>query len=244
MNNMHETIYPELPSEIQGKVKESIEKGMELIKIASQKFPNVFDLDDNVLLNFVNHSNTNFFNERERAQIIYFSTKYEKLSDSSYIEFDTKSSNIDDEPFRNLLNDYRPIFFNRKDCIYYTNINSFLRQKFNNNDAKKGTEIIVSNGNGMNITEEFLKNLEQKIKCISFIISRSDLKYIYSSIVQHSDAQFLDKYINDYESGKIPYILLKNITLLKFLKYLLYTHYEILRRLTSIKVSFSNDESN
>ena len=235
MTNMHEAIYPELPSEIQGKVKESIKKGMELIKLASQKFPDVFDFDDNSSLDFINNSSTNFFNEQERAQIIYFSTKYEKLSDSSDIEFDTKLLNINDEPFRNLLNDYRPIFFNHNDCIYYTNINSFLRQKLRNDDATKGTQIIVSNGNGTNITEAFLLNLEHKIKCISFIISISDLKYIYNSIIQHSDARFLDKYINDYESGRIPYILLKNVTLLKFLKYLLYTHYYILRRLTSIK---------
>src|SRR5659263_323758 len=124
-----DTATQNMPVEIQQKINMSIAEGMKIIKEASLKYTDVY-VNGNFLIEFRNSTIQDIFSEIDKTQIIYFTTKYENLSethDIMSIDFD-----FDDKTLRSLFNGYRPIFYNHKDCIFYTKINAFLAQKLSN----------------------------------------------------------------------------------------------------------------
>lgn len=237
MFNEKDVTAANLPKRLQEKIKESIYAGREIIRLAATKYPNVFVDEENISIEFINNANEPMFNVDEKAQIIFFATKYENLSDFKNLTINRVDDNcfIDEKPLRDLLNEYRPIYFNYEDPIYYERIHKFfIARMLFNEDATKATQIRVASERGEDITRNILLTMKDRIKCIKYIIEKSDFNYVFNGVLQHSDKRYLERYSEDYESGEITFILLKNVTLLMLLKCLLYSHYRIIRNLTYI----------
>ena len=184
---------------------------------------------------YVHSSPTPILSSYERAQQVSFVTSYEHLPELYELTFIEKEGKYWIENYhylRHILNDYRTIIMNTKDSIYYKKIHSFCHLKLANVDSGKGLGIRVFNSNGEDVTALFNEKLDQNIKAISYVIKQCDYKYLYNGILQHSDSKYSERYLEDYYSGEINYILIKHAKLLHYIKDCLVWHYVILNQLT------------
>jgi hypothetical protein len=171
------------------------------------------------------------FSDFERAQSVCFVTKYDSLPTLEGIIVEEEAGkyyfkNLDF--FRHMLNKFRPIIQNQKDSIYFQNIHKFIREKLTNTDPSINLVLDVLDEKGLNITTEFIKALDERIKSIRLIINKCDYKYIYNGILQHSDHNHTNRFWEDYYSGEINYIFLKHAILLNSIKKMLFWHYRII----------------
>lgn len=167
----------------------------------------------------------------ERAQSVCFIAKYDSLPefDGVFITEDDGGYRFENLNFmRHILNEYRPIIQNQNDSIYFNHIHKFVREKLINDDPSLDLVLDVMDGDGNDVTGEFIKILDERIKSIRLILNKLEFKYIYNGILQHSDHEHTDRFWEEYYSGEINYIFLKHVTLLNPIKEMLYWHYRII----------------
>jgi hypothetical protein len=171
------------------------------------------------------------FSDFERAQSVCFVTKYDSLPilEGVILEEEAGKYNFKNlDFFRHMLNEFRPIIQNQKDSIYFQNIHKFIREKLTNTDPSIDLVLDVLDDKGLDITVEFIKALDERVKSIRLILNKCDYKYIYNGILQHSDHKHTNRFWEDYYSGEINYIFLKHAILLNSIKEMLYWHYRII----------------
>jgi hypothetical protein len=171
----------------------------------------------------------------ERAQSLCFVTRYDALQTVTRLTLreengDFYIANLQD--LRSALNEFRPVIMNQKDSMYYAKIHMFCRQKLTNNDPTKDMTITVMDENERNVTSEFVKYLDQRIKAVRKVISNFDFDYVYNGILQHSDHAYTTRYLNDYASGELNYVFIRHHVPLPFIKDCLSWHYRLISQLT------------
>jgi hypothetical protein len=155
-----------------------------------------------------NHSaDRTLLSDFERAQSVCFVTRYETLPIMDGIlvtQNEDRSFNFDNLSFmRHILNEFRPIIINQSDSVYFHNIHNFVRGKLINNDPSQGLDLSVFNEHGNNVTIEFTRILDERIKSVRFLIDNCEIKYIYNGILQHSEHKYTDRFWDEYYSGEI-----------------------------------------
>jgi hypothetical protein len=177
--------------------------------------------------------------EFERAQSVCFVTKYESLPELEGVFITQKGGiyNFENLSFiRHILNEYRSIIQNQNDSIYYQNIHKFIREKLVNKDPSKGLVLSVIDEDKNDVTETFRRYLDERIKSVRLILRGCEYGYIYNGILQHSDHEYTDRFLNEYHSGEINYVFLKHALLLGPIKETLLWHYRVINFLTFPKL--------
>ena len=167
----------------------------------------------------------------ERAISMVFMYRYDHLPEpNNFVVGEYRGrhyiNEIDD--IRAALNEYRTIFFNKTDSLYYGKISNSYRKKLINRDPAKGLSISAINKEKKDVTLEYVSYLDSTKKAIRYIIYASDFDYIFNGVLQHSDVKYSKKLIEDYTSGSLNYILLKNLALAKYVKLLFKEYFRVI----------------
>jgi hypothetical protein len=135
------------------------------------------------------------------------------------------------DTIRAALNEYRTIFYNEKDGIYYNKITSLYQQAFLSEPVGCSMRFKAIGSDGVDRSVDFLKHLKSRKRAIQHTIKRSDFNFIYNGVLQHSDARHSRRMINAYTDGSLAYTLLKNFILARGMKEFLREHYRVINTL-------------
>jgi hypothetical protein len=188
---------------------------------------------------FTHSAPSDILTKDDRAQSVCFITKYEHLTEVAGVHIVEKNGDFFLENiafFRHVLNEYRPIIQNQRDSIHYMNIHKLIREKLLLKDPREGLVLTVIDEEQNDISDSFLRYLNERAKTIRRIITGLDYDYIYNGILQHSDHTYTDRFLEEYNSGEINYVFLKHAFLLNAIKQELLWHYKILNFLTFPKL--------
>lgn len=193
-------------------------------------------LPDPIQFEFVNSAPRDVLTVDERAQSVSFVTRFEHLPTDYTVTIVERNSRyeIEDMAFlRYALNEFRPLIQNERDSVYYQKVHSIWYGMLTLDDANRGTTIRVFDRSNSNITATYIQWLSERNKAISFVLKPLDYGYLYNGILQHSDPSHSSRFLHDYTSGELNYILWKHAHLLGFLREMLRPYYILIRFLTS-----------
>jgi hypothetical protein len=171
----------------------------------------------------------------ERAQSVSFVTRYEHLADNVQVHLvETDGSwrigNL--WVLRHVLNDFRPIIQNQRDSVYYARVHSTWFQMLRRSDPSQGLVVRVIADNGDDVTGPYSKWLNENKRAISAVLNGLEFGYLYNGILQHSDADLSTRFLTDYVSGDLNYLLWKHIRVLGFIRSLLGPYHLLMSVLT------------
>jgi len=219
----------ELPEPVRSRIRATLSGADEKVRRAEAHVtaapPRAFRL------RYENNTGGDFLTEYERAQCICFVSRYRHLPRFPGLSLkqchgDYQLANLGS--LRRLLNEYRSIVFNRRDSIYYGRVHSFCRAKLNNTCASKGLIVRVLQENSHDITDQFVRVLDDRRRAIRLIVEGADFAYVYNGILQHSDHTHTDRYLREYQSGKLNHIFIEHAALLDYVRTCLWWHYKLL----------------
>lgn len=185
---------------------------------------------------FVNSAPRDVLTDYERAQSISFLTRFDHLPRNYTVKIVEREGNyfIGNMDFlRHSLNEFRPLVQNERDSVYYRKIHKVWYAMLTLDDPKKGTTIRVFDKAKNDVTPVFTQWLSERNKAISYVLRPLDYKYLYNGILQHSDPSYSQRFLQDYTSGKLHYVLWKHVHFLRFIRAMLDSYYQLLRFLTS-----------
>jgi hypothetical protein len=164
--------------------------------------------------------------EEDRARFTQFVAKFQQLPEITTVDSVERNGNIFVENLddaKHVLNEFRPIVWNQNDSIYYNHLYKSISSKLFLKDPTVGTILSVFRNKKEDITDLYNKFLKSHRDAIRFILKRyeSDLDYLYNGVLQHSDKDFTERLANEFDSGELSYILIKNAFLLGPIKQLL-----------------------
>jgi hypothetical protein len=177
----------------------------------------------------------------ERAQSISFVTRFENLPVDQCVDIVEKDGRfyITNMPeVRNALHEYRPIVQNQRDSVHYQNLHRTWRGMLVERDLFKRTVVTVIDERKEDVTPTFVTWMEQSNKAIRSVIQSLEFGYLYNGFLQHSDPNFTERFLDDYVSGELNYILMKHISALAYLKERLLPYYAMARALTFPRLGF------
>lgn len=171
----------------------------------------------------------------ERAQSISFVTRYEHLPDNIKVHITESDGHWHIRNLwvlRHVLNDFRPIIQNQKDSVYYAKVHSTWSRMLQRTNPAQGLVVRVFDEAGNDTTEIYSKWLKENKRAITAILDGLEFGYLYNGILQHSDASQSTRFLTDYASGELNYLLWKHVRVLGFLKSLLGPYHRMMNVLT------------
>jgi hypothetical protein len=194
------------------------------------------ELPDPVQFQFMNSAPRDVLTDYERAQAVSFVTRFDHLPDEcrvTAIENDGRYDIENIDYLRHALNEFRPIIQNGSDSVYYQKIHNVCYGMLKLEDSKKGTTIRVFDTTGANVTGICVMWLSEANKAIKYVLKQLDYGYLYNGILQHSDPSYSSRFMKDYTSGELNYIMWKHAHVLDFIKEMLKRYCFLIRPLTS-----------
>lgn len=193
-------------------------------------------LPDPIAFEFANSAPRDILTFEERAQSISFVTRFEYLPSDCEVHIIEKNRAyyIENMKFlRHALNEFRPLIQNEKDSVYYQNIHGVWYGMLTLDDASKGTTIRAIDTKRNDVTSIYTRWLSERNKAISFVLHPLDYDYLYNGILQHSDSKYSERFVKDYVSGELNYILWKHVHILGFIREMLRPYCLLISALTS-----------
>jgi hypothetical protein len=135
------------------------------------------------------------------------------------------------DKIRAALNEYRTIFFNNKDGIYYGRITNLYQQAFLAEPFGVSMRFAAIDANDVDHSAGFLEHLKSRKKAIQHTITHSDFDFIFNGFLQHSDGTHSMRMVKAYTDGSLAYTLLKNFILAQGMKEFLREHYRVINTL-------------
>lgn len=218
-----------IPEYISKKLADNEKQAIEIINNA-EKIITEFSTD-NISLTYQISAPVPELTPDERACSMVFIFRYDHLPDIHEFtvgEHHGRHYLNEIDNIRAAINEYRTIFWNQRDPIYFGKISNIYRAKLVNRDPSKGLSITAKNNDGHDVTTDFVEHLDSTKKAIRKIIQNSDFDYIFNGVLQHSDGKFSTRLIEDYTNGNLNYILLKNMTLARHIKLLFQEYYKVI----------------
>jgi len=194
------------------------------------------ELPNPVQFEFVNSAPRDVLTDYERAQSVSFLTRYEHLPTDYTVEIvERKGAHfIGNMDFlRHALNEFRPLIQNEQDSVYYQKVHGVWYAMLTLEDPSKGTTIRVYDRERKDVTATFIAWLSERNRAISYVLQPLEYKYLYNGILQHSDPDYSQRFIEDYTSGELNYVLWKHVHVLGFIREMLGSYYPLLKFLTS-----------
>lgn len=226
------SVSSDIPDEISRKLQDN-EDEAELIIEAASKCITDFPIEE-VALSYQTSAPTDVLTYEERAQSMVFMFRYDHLPEIDNLVVGEHRGRYfinEIDEIRAALNEYRTIFFNQRDAIYFGRISNVYRAKLINRDPSLGLSITAEKNN-KNVTDEYVAHLDSRNKAIRAIIKESDFDYLFNAVLQHSEPSMSKRLIDDYTSGKMNYILLRNLTLARHIKHLFKGYYRVVSGLS------------
>lgn len=177
----------------------------------------------------------------EQAQSLAFVVRYEHLPVlNSFVAGHQPQTGLyylnEIDQIRAALNEYRTIFFNKKDGIYYGAITNLYQKAFIHGDPKATMKIEAFTSSGEDRTVDYLTHLRSRKKAIRAAIQQSDFDYIYNGVLQHTNDKFAFQMVKDYADGSLSYLLLKNVLIAQGLREFLVEHYRVINTMNFPKM--------
>jgi hypothetical protein len=135
------------------------------------------------------------------------------------------------DKIRAALNEYRTIFFNEKDGVYFGRIAKLYQHSFIKEPPRSSMRFFAIDRQNNDHSADFFAHLKSRCKAIRHAINRSDFDFIFNGVLQHSDGQHAMRMVNAYTDGSLNYILLKNFIIAQGLKDFLKEHYRLINTL-------------
>lgn len=209
---------------IQKELTQVVDEARKLIKV---------QIDSRLRMSIRNAANNqDIITGDDRSRYTHFAAKYQELPEIITIDLIEKSGsysvrNLDFA--KHVLNEFRPIVWNKKDPIYYARLYESFDTKIILKDPTVGTVLSIMSNDNEDITESFNKYLENHRDAIAFILKnrKQDLDYLYNGVLQHSDKRFGARLGKDFYSGDLNYLLIKNALALGPVKKLLLPFYNV-----------------
>lgn len=169
----------------------------------------------------------------EQAQSLVFVIRYEHLPElQSFVAGRHPNTGFfylnEIDQIRAALNEYRTIFYNQRDGIFYATITNFYQKSFAPNALNASIRIEALTLSGEDLSIDHLKHLKSRRKAIQMAIRKSDFDYIFNGVLQHTDDKFAMQMVIDYADGSLNYLLLKNVLIAQGLKEILVEHYKVI----------------
>lgn len=225
------------PKEIQDKLNEVSEEVERMLQIAHGHFET--DISGPISFKYTISAPRDVLTDFERAQSVCFVTRYDALPVFEKINIVEEQGSYYFGNFhevRYLLNEYRSIIQNKTDSIHFQHIHRFCRDKLLNNDHSKDLSITVEHSDRGDITQEFIKVLNEHYKAIRSLVNQCEFGYIYNGILQHSDHRYSHRFWEEYSSGKANYVFAKHALIASNIKMLLGWHYRLFSAMTFPKL--------
>ena len=111
--------------------------------------------------------------------------------------------------YKSALNDMRTMIFNNDDSIYFNKIHCIILKWLKNKDSELGIKLTITDNNGIDITEHFIKVLNSQHKIINKLVNSSDLPFLYNAVLQHTDNKDMKRFITEYSNGMIQCTIIK-----------------------------------
>lgn len=184
---------------------------------------------------FVNSAPRDVLTPEERAQSVSFVTRFEHLPSSQTVEIvqrQQRYSIANMAYLRCALNEFRPLIQNESDSVYYQNIHRVWYGMLTLDDPSQGTTIRVTDKQENDVTPTYVQWLSERNKAITFVLRPLDYKYLYNGILQHANPTYSQKFLDDYVSGGLNYVLWKHVHVLGFIREMLEPYYLLIRFLT------------
>jgi len=223
----------EIPDKISNKLSDNLADANRIIESSQECLLEI--PSEKISFTYTTNAPIDILTPEERAQSMVFIFRYEHLpeiTEFTVAEYKGRYFLNEIDDIRAALNEYRTIFYNNNDAIYYGRISNLYRAKLMNRDSSKGLSIIVNNEKDENITSEYIDYLDSTKNAIRAIIKASDFDYLFNAVLQHSDSGYARKLIKDYTSGEMNYLLLKNLNLAMSLKTLFSDYKQIINALS------------
>lgn len=175
----------------------------------------------------------------ERAQSLCFIAKYDALPEPQALhveQFENVFVPTNLSAFRHVLNEYRSILQNKKDSTHYSRIHRLCRSKLINRDHSIDLSVTVYDAKSEeDITDLFLANLTQRNRAVSQLLGACEFNYLYNGILQHAEHSFTKRYIEDYTSGRLQYLIFGHALVCHTVRDLLYMHYTVLKYISGVR---------
>ncbi len=171
-----------------------------------------------------------------QAQSLTFIIRYDHLPEfNSFVAGRNPKTGlyylIETDSIRAALNEYRTIFFNKQDGIYYGRITNVYQQAFVSEPVGASMRFEAIDADHVDHSDEFLEHLKSRKKAIQYTISHSDFDFIFNGVLQHSDGAYSMRMVKAYTDGSLAYTLLKNFILAQGMKGFLREHYRVINTL-------------
>jgi hypothetical protein len=144
--------------------------------------------------------------------ITSFILKFEELNIENELSYDNVNNSFEVKQLRGFLNEIRPIVFNQNDDVYYENAIDALLILLKR-EGTFGLEISYISDN-QNINDDIKTILRNKKKKIKYILSKSDLDFLYNGVLQHSDRKYKKRLIEEQENNALQLTIIKSYLLL------------------------------
>jgi hypothetical protein len=196
------------------------------------------ELPGPVQFEYVNAAPRDVLTDDERAQSFSFVTRYDHLPGEcrlTAIEHDGRWDIENIDYLRHALNEFRPLIQNQNDWVHYQKIHKVWCGMLKLEDSTRGTTIRVFDTTGTDVTENFIRWLGEANKAIRYVLGRLEYGYLYNGILQHSDSEYSARFVEDYTSGELNYILWKHALILDFIKDMLGRYYPVIKHLSYLR---------
>ncbi|MFH1719186.1 MAG: hypothetical protein ABIF19_17660 [Planctomycetota bacterium] len=228
----------DIPPQILKKLKKCENEAIAIIEEAKSK---VTDFDTSSIgLQVTSTAPLPLMTCEERAQSLAFVVRYEHLPELHNFTAGRHPSGHyylnEIDQIRAALNEYRTIFYNKKDGICYGTITNLYERAFNPKHPNASMRIEALTPEGQDLSADYLKHLKSRKRAIRYAIERSDFDYIFNGVLQHTDGQYAMQMVKQYTEGSLAYLLLKNFLISQGLKDLLSEHYKVINVLNFPKM--------
>jgi hypothetical protein len=224
-----------IPPEILQKLRSAED---EAHKILEDAWKEVSEFDcERIGIRISSNSPLPLMSTEEQAQSLAFIVRYEHLPElNSFVAGRNPRTGLyylnEIDEIRAALNEYRTIFFNQKDGIYFGAITNLYQKSFCPEEPNKVPMVIQAlTKEEEDLSHDYLKHLLSRKKAIRTAVKGSDFDFIYNGVLQHAAKEHSLQMVKQYTDGSLAYMLLKNLILAQGMKELLSEHYKVIRML-------------
>jgi hypothetical protein len=228
----------DIPPQILAKLKKCESEANEILQEAEGE---ITDLDtSSVRLRVTSTAPLPLMTWEEQAQSLAFVVRYEHLPElHNFVAGRHPSGRYylnEIDQIRAALNEYRTIFYNQNDGIFYGAITNLYQKAFSSEHPNATMRIKALTPEGQDLSTDYLEHLKSRKKAIRYGIEKSDFDYIYNGVLQHADGKYAMQMVKEYTDGSLAYLLLKNVLIAQGLKDFLSEHYKVINVLNFPKM--------
>ena len=211
----------DIPTTLPNRIRERIERlNDETEQIRSYALQNLTTTLPQVTFTYQHTAPADVLTDFERAQSVSFVTRYEGLPNECTVQV------VDHEGeyqianmgfLRHALNDWRPIIQLQSDPVYYRRVHNFWHQSLARSNPSAGLCIRAHDDHGNDVTDIASAALGERNRAIKAVLQPLEYGYLYNGVLQHSEASNSKRFLRDYTSGELNYILWKHAHMLGFI---------------------------